>query len=92
VPDLWTEKHGYKRKEEKGVKRNQLTIVAGARHVVSRTGFVTSELVHSLGKGSFGLAELDHTRLEVVKWPFYEAGLFLVMSQEIVPQRMLESM
>ena len=74
-----------------GVKKNQLTIIACARHVVPCTGFVTSELIHSLGQGPLWLAELDHARLEVVKRSFHEAGLFLVMGQEIVPQRMLGS-
>jgi len=55
------------RERNKGVaRRNQLTVIASARHKVPRTGFVTPELVHGLGQGSLGLAELDHARLEVV--------------------------
>ena len=71
--------------------RNQLTVITRAWHVVPGTRFMTSELVHSFGQGPLGLAELDHTRLEVIQRSFHEAGLFLVMCQEIVPQRMLGS-
>ena len=81
-----------RRRIERSVKNNQRTVITSARHVVPRTGFVASELVHSLVQGTLGLAELNHARLEVVKRSIHEAGLFLVMSQEVMPQRMLESM
>jgi len=67
-------------RNEVSVQRSQLTIIANAGHVVPCTSFVTSELVHSLGQGPFRFAELDHARLEVVKWSFHEAGLFFVVS------------
>lgn len=76
----------------KGMQRSERTIISSARHEVPGAGFVTSELFHSFGQGPLGLAELNHARLEVVKWPFHKAGLLLVVSQEIVPQRMLGSM
>src|SRR5882757_3819219 len=76
---------GYKheRGSEGGVKKDQkgqLTVIPSARHVVPRTGLVASELVHSFRQGPLRLAELNHTRLEVVKWSFHEAGPFLVVS------------
>jgi len=79
-------------RNEGGVQTSQLTIIVNAGHVVPCTSFVTSELVHSLGQGPLRLAELNHARLKVVKWSFHEAGLFFVVSQEIMPQRVLGSM
>ena len=80
MPDLRAKWWGHKELSKWGIKINKLTVIIGPRHVVSRTGFVTSELVHSFGQGALRLAELNHARLEVIKRPFHEAGLFLVMS------------
>ena len=50
---------------------------------------MATELVHRLSEGATWLAELNHTRLQIVEWPFDEAVLLLVMCQEVVPERVL---
>ena len=67
----------------------RLAVLTVAHHsisqVIPRVRLVTAELIHSLAQGAPRLAELNHARLEVVKWSFDEAILLLVVGKKVVP-------
>jgi len=56
-------------------------------YIFARIGLVATERVHL--ESAARLAELDHTRLKIIERTLDETALFLVMSEEIVPKRVL---
>lgn len=50
---------------------------------------MSPELVHCFDKRTARLAELNHARLKVAQRALNETVLFLVMGQEVVPERVL---
>ena len=51
---------------------------------------MSAELLHRVGKCATGLAELDHAGLQIAQRTFNQCPLFLVMCQEVVPERVLQ--
>lgn len=65
--------------------------VRSGLHVVARVGLMPAELLHRFAKRTAGFAELDHARLQVAQRALNEAVLLLVVRQEVMPERVLES-
>jgi hypothetical protein len=51
---------------------------------------MSAEWLHRFDESTTRFAELDHTRLQVVQRSFNKVILLLIMSQEVVPKRMLK--
>ena len=60
---------------------------SAARQVLAGVGLVPAERIHL--ESAAGLAELDHTGLEVVERTFDQTILLLVMSKQVMPQWVL---
>jgi hypothetical protein len=50
---------------------------------------VSAEWLHRFDESTTRFAKLDHTGLQVIQRSFNKVILLLVMSQEVVPKRML---
>jgi hypothetical protein len=60
------------------------------RQVIASIRFMSAEWLHRFDESTTRFAELDHTRLQVVQRSFNKVILLLIMSQEVVPKRMLK--